>query len=286
MDDKFLNIALAPALRNAADILTELSDTPRLDAELLAAFALKMSRGDMLMQVRDLTAPPSFTALLKRRIAHEPVAYITGTQAFWDLELRVTPDVLIPRADSETLIEAAQRAFIEAEGPMRVLDLGTGSGALLLAALSIFPKAQGVGIDASINALAVAQNNSVRLGFAERADMRHISWLDKGWQAKLDGAFDLILCNPPYVETEAKLDKQVAEYEPHSALFAGQTGLDDYLILVPALHNLLSPSGVAVVEIGYQQAKSVSDLANMSGLSSLMTHDLSGNPRCLTMRIN
>ncbi len=285
MDDIFLENALAPALRDAAEMLKNISGTPRLDAELLAAFALGMTRGDMLMQIRDLPEPPSLNALLNRRIAHEPVAYITGTQAFWDLELWVTPDVLIPRADSETLIEAAQAAFADRNKPERILDLGTGSGALLLAALSLFPHATGIGIDASDRALAVAQNNAFRLGFADRAEMRHLSWSEKAWQSSLGAPFDLILCNPPYVETDANLEPQVSQYEPHSALFAGPAGMDDYRILIPTLPFLLSAGGVAVIEIGYTQAHAVSDLASMSGLSAQLMRDLSGNPRCLTMRI-
>ncbi len=279
-----LSSTFPTALNDAAAALSTSSDTPRLDAELLAAFALGMTRSDMLMQMRDLVEPPTFANLLVRRIAHEPVAYITGTQAFWDLELRVTPDVLIPRSDSETLIEAAQLAFTGGSGPKHVLDLGTGSGALLLAALSLFPLASGVGIDASLDALAVASDNAAQLGFAARAEMRYLSWLDAGWQAALNGPFDLILCNPPYVETGADLATQVSGYEPHSALFAGSAGMDDYRILIPALPTLLSPDGIAIIEIGYRQASAVGDLASISGLSTILSYDLSGNPRCLTVR--
>jgi release factor glutamine methyltransferase len=277
---------VSATLRDAAAALAGVSDSARLDGELLMAHALSMERGDMLMRARDLTVPDAFADLLARRLAHEPVAYITGTQAFWDLQLHVTPDVLIPRADSETLIEAAQAVFAGGVGPDNVLDLGTGSGALLLAALSMFPRAHGTGIDASAVTLAVAQDNARRLGFANRAAMRHLSWRDTDWQAQLGMTpFDLILCNPPYIEDDAVLARQVAEYEPHPALFAGQEGLDDYRILMPALPGLLSPDGVAILEIGYMQAESVGNLAQKSGLSATLQHDLSGNPRCLTLRI-
>jgi release factor glutamine methyltransferase len=114
--------------------------------------------------------------------------------------------------------------------------------------------------------------------------MRHLCWTDKSWQSSLGEPFDLILCNPPYVETGANLELQVSAYEPHSALFAGPEGMDDYRILIPALPCLLSASGIAIFEIGYTQAEAVSDLASKSGLSTQLTHDLSGNPRCLTMR--
>jgi release factor glutamine methyltransferase len=243
-----------------------------------------MTRGEMLLRMRDLACPATFPLLLARRMAHEPVAYITGTRAFWDLELVVNPSVLIPRADSEALIEAAQSAFAACTAPDRILDLGTGSGALLLAALSLFPAAHGIGIDASEAALGVARGNAKHLGFSDRADMRRLSWHDPNWHAALGDPFDLILCNPPYVEADAELATQVREYEPHSALFAGHDGMDDYRILIPALPQILSAGGVAIVEIGYTQAELVGELALVSGLSSQLTHDLSGNPRCLTMR--
>jgi release factor glutamine methyltransferase len=207
-------LTIADALRDAALALAAISESARLDGELLMAHALALERGDMLMRARDLTVPDAFAGLLARRIAHEPVAYIIGTQAFWDLQLHVTPDVLIPRADSETLIDAALAAFAGRADPDHVLDLGTGSGALLLAALSAFTGARGTGIDASASALAVAQDNARRLGFANRAATRHLSWRDNDWQAQLRGTpFDLILCNPPYIEDDAVLARQVAEYE-------------------------------------------------------------------------
>ena len=280
-----MTAALSLTLRSAADALTAVSDTPRLDAELLAAFALGISRSVMLLRMPDLVEPETFPALLRRRLKHEPIAYITGTRAFWDLELKVTSDVLIPRADSETLIEAAQEAFTGHSAPDRILDLGTGSGALLLAALSVFPAAQGTGIDASTAALLVARGNAQLLGVADRTDMRHLSWLDTNWQAALGGPFDLILCNPPYVEADANLARQVCEYEPHGALFAGPDGMDDYRILIPALPDLLSARGVAIIEIGHKQAPDVSNLARNSGLTSHLTYDLGGNPRCLTLRL-
>lgn len=269
---------LADTLRKTALLLADVSNTPRLDAELLAAHTLCLDRSAMLLRLTDLSAPAELADMVERRLANEPVAYITGRQAFWDLDLAVTPDVLIPRADSETLIELAVEYF--RTSPARILDLGTGSGALLLGCLSAFPEASGVGMDASAAALAVAQANADRLGFASRSHWMHRSWADADWNSDL-GQFDLILSNPPYVETDAELDAMVAAYEPHSALFAGPDGLDDYRILIPQIPSMLAPGGIAIFEIGHRQAKAVSDLASNAGLSTEMRRDLAGNPRAL-----
>jgi release factor glutamine methyltransferase len=271
---------LAPVLRDATTTLDAVSATPRLDAELLLAHALGIERSEMLLRQHSLNAPDSFAALVTRRIAHEPVAYITGTQAFWDLELRVTPDVLIPRADSETLLEAAIAWFGPDRSPTRIADLGTGSGALLLAALSIFPAAEGFGIDASVPALAVASTNADRLGFADRAQFDVRDWTLPGWSEGL-GQFDLILCNPPYIEDDEILAPMVSAYEPHGALFAGGDGLDDFRLLIPHLPHLLNTNGIALFEIGYNQAESVSLLAADAGFVTELRHDLAGNPRVL-----
>lgn len=271
---------LADTLRDTAARLAGVSNTARLDAELLAAHVLGLERSQMLLRLGDLEAPAGLAALAERRLRHEPVAYITGRQAFWDLDLVVTPDVLIPRADSETLIEMAVESFAGRQKPARILDLGTGSGALLLACLSALPETGGVGMDASAAALAVAQANGDRLGFASRANWVHRSWTEPGWHDDL-GLFDLVVSNPPYVETDAGLDAMVADFEPHSALFAGPDGLDDYRLLIPQLASLLAPGGIAIFEIGHSQAGAVSDLASNAGLSTEMRRDLAGKPRAL-----
>ncbi|MCB4858558.1 peptide chain release factor N(5)-glutamine methyltransferase [Sphingobium sp. PNB] len=267
-------MGVAPALRQATERLALISATPRLDAELLLAHALEIDRNDLLMRQRDLSVPPGFEALLQRRLTGEPIAYITGARDFWTISLRVTPDVLIPRPDSETLIEAALDHF-GARSPARILDLGTGSGALLLAALSQWPQASGVGVDISPAALAVAQGNADRLDLSERADFRMGDWAEG-----MDGSFDLILINPPYIARDVALAGDVF-HEPESALFAGADGLDDYRRIAPMLPRLLAPDGMAAIEIGYDQRLSVSTLLADQGLSVAVRHDLAGHDRCL-----
>lgn len=277
-----MNRPVSQQLAAATKALEAVSDTPRLDAELLMAHALGLSRNDLLLRARDLQAPPDFEALLLRRLAHEPVAYIRGYQEFWDLTLTVTPATLIPRGDSETLIEAAHTHFRSRTPPARILDLGTGSGALLLASLSLFPDAAGVAIDASDAALAVAQGNADRLGFGARTTFLHRSWRNSGWRDDL-GQYDLILCNPPYVETDADLAPQVRAFEPASALFAGADGLADYRRLIPQVSALLASGGVAIFEIGQGQAEAISGLATNQGLAVQPHPDLAGIVRALSL---
>ena len=263
------------SLSSAAKRLEEVSDTPRLDAELLMAHALGVSREAMLLSQLDDAPPEAFDALLARRLAHEPVAYVTGTRDFWTISLSVSPAVLIPRPDSETLIEAAVEHF-GAAGPKTVLDLGTGSGALVLAALAEWPEASGLGIDASEAALEVAAGNAQRLGLAERAEFRL-----GNWAAGLSGRFDLILCNPPYIEANVALPPSVEGFEPHSALFSGEEGLDDYRVLVPQLAALVAPGGMIAVEIGSTQGEAVSGLFRQAELSSQIRKDLGGRDRAI-----
>jgi release factor glutamine methyltransferase len=226
-------------------------------------------------------APAAFAELVARRAAHEPVAYIRGHQEFFGLPFMVTPDVLIPRGDSETLVEAALAARPDAT---RVLDCGTGSGALLLAVLNELPQARGIGIDRSEPAVAVARANATRLGLGERARMIRADWHAAGWSGDLGGPFDLILANPPYVETDAPLDPTVRDHEPAGALFAGPDGLDDYRVLVPQLPDLLADQGVALVEIGYTQAEAVTAIGAAAGLAALLHKDLGGRPRVLEFK--
>jgi release factor glutamine methyltransferase len=269
---------VSEALREAALRLGATSDTARLDAEVLMAHALGVARSEMLLRHMAAPAPASFAPLVERRAAQEPVAYITGEQEFFGLPFRVSPEVLIPRGDSEVLVEAALAARPDARS---VLDCGTGSGALLLAVLSHLPNARGTGIDRSVGALAVADANAEALGLAERAGMLQADWKAPGWTRDLGAPFDLILANPPYVEETARLDRSVHAYEPAGALFSGPEGLDDYRVLVPQMPDLLAPGGVALVEIGHAQADAVSAIGKAAGLEARLHRDLAGRPRVL-----
>ena len=274
---------VSEALRRAAERLSATSDTARLDAEILMAHVLGASRSDMLVRHMRDSVPEGFEALVDRRASHEPVAYITGEQEFYGLNLFVGPGVLIPRGDSETLIEAASEAFADRGPPNRILDLGTGSGALLLAALSQFPNASGCAVDASSEAEAVFRRNARRHVQGSIPEFRLVDWTEPGWAASLC-KYDLILCNPPYVEQEADLDPDVRDFEPASALFAGEEGLDDYRVLIPQIGGLLGSGGVAIFEIGASQADAVSAIAKAEGFSVEARNDLANRPRCLVLR--
>lgn len=269
------------AIRAAAERLSAISDTARLDAEVLMAHAFGVTRSDLLLRHMRDPAPADFAALVERRAAAEPVAYIVGSQDFFGLTLAVSPAVLIPRGDSEVLVEAALAARPAAS---RVLDCGTGSGALLLAVLANLSAATGIGIDRSQEALAVARGNAEATGLADRAEMRLADWDRADWAAGL-GQFDLILANPPYVEEATELDPSVRAYEPAGALFAGIEGLDAYRVLIPQLPDLLAPDGAALIEIGHTQAEPVAAIARGSGLECRLHKDLAGRARVLEMQI-
>jgi len=272
---KAVNRALAEAARN----LEKVSVTARLDAELLMAEALNIDRDRLLLSPPAGDVPKRFWTMIERRQKGEPVAYITGRRAFWDIELHVGPGVLVPRPDSEVLIASAIEHFAGTAGPKRILDLGTGPGTLLLAALDVWPDATGIGIDKSRRALSYASANSRRLGFEQRADLRIGNWA-KG----VKGTFDLILCNPPYVREDAELGVGVREFEPDEALFAGGEGLDAYRVLAPQLPALVAKGGLAAVEIGFDQAESVAPMLAVDGLIASIANDLSGKPRAVLLR--
>ncbi len=253
-------------------------ETPRLDAEVLLAHLLGCTRGDLLLRPDRSIDAQAYDILINRRAAGEPVAHITGRREFWSLDLIVSPAVLIPRPDSETLIEVALRLC--RPPPARILDLGTGSGALLLAALSEWPAATGLGIDASPAALAVAQANARHTGLADRAAFRL-----GDWGAGLAERFDLVLANPPYIAENEPLSPEVRAHEPASALFAGADGLADYRRILPQLPGLLAPAGLALLEIGHTLGAALLALAAAQGLAAALYPDLAGRDRCVALRV-
>ena len=273
-------MSVAQAIRAATAKLEATSDTARLDAELLMAHALGVSRSDMLLRHMTDREPATFADLVTRRAAHEPVAHLTGHQEFYGRTFAVTPDTLIPRGDSEVLIDSALEYAADAQ---RVLDLGTGTGALLVTALLELEGASGLATDQSAEALKVAEDNARRLGLEKtRARFECRDWTSEGWADDL-GRFDLILCNPPYVEEAAALDPDVRDYEPATALFAGPEGLDDYRILVPQLRALMTDGAIAILEIGATQSGAVTNMAQGHGFNVTLRKDLAGRPRCLVL---
>ena len=250
------------------------SATPRLDAELLMAHALGIDRNALLLDL-DRGVPAGFASLVDRRAAHEPIAYITGTRGFWTIDLAVGPGALVPRADSETLVEAAIERFA-ATPPATILDLGTGPGTLLLALLAEWPAAQGLGIDRSAAALGYATANAPATGVGRRA-----RFVRGDWAAAIGVRFDLVVANPPYVEADADLPREVRAHEPAGALFAGADGLDEYRRLAPVLRGLIAPGGAAILEIGATQATAVTALLAAEGFAVACRADLGGRPRVL-----
>ena len=273
--------AIAKALSRATNELGRVSDTPRLDAELLMAEALHIDRDKLILAPPARDVPDRFLEMLERRKAGEPVAYITGRRAFWNIELHVGPGVLIPRPDSEVLIAAALEHFEGMAGPKRILDLGTGPGTLLLAALDLWPDATGVGVDVSRQAMSYAAANARRLGFEGRVKL-----VEGDWAKGSSERFDLILCNPPYVAEDAELGPGVREFEPDEALFAGREGLDAYRQLAPQLPLLLNERGLAAVEIGHDQTQPVTALLQRDGLVARVANDLAGRPRAVLLTRN
>jgi release factor glutamine methyltransferase len=270
--------AISRALADAARQLDPTSDTARLDSELLMAEALHIDRDKLILAPPDRKVPERFWAMVDRRKAGEPVAYITGRRAFWNIELHVGPGVLVPRPDSEVLIASAIEHFEGKDGPERILDLGTGPGTLLLAALDVWPEATGMGTDVSRSALSYAAANARRLEFEARLKL-----VQADWASGVTERFDLVLCNPPYVADGAELGPGVREYEPDEALFAGEEGLDAYRVLAPQLPRLLNPGGIAAIEIGFGQAGAVTRLLARDGLEARVANDLAGRPRAVLL---
>ncbi len=255
-------------------------EAPRREARLLAAHLLGTPPGRLLDPDSPVEAA-AWSELVARRASREPMAFITGRRGFWTLDLAVSTATLIPRPDSETLVTAARHLFPAPESVGRILDLGTGTGCLLLAALCEFPSAFGVGVDRAPQAALLAARNAAENGMAARS-----AFLAADWAAPLRGSFDLILCNPPYIPSGdiAGLMPEVARHEPVSALDGGADGLDAYRLLIASLPQLLSPGGAAVFELGEGQGESVAALAEAAGIHALgVDPDLSGVRRALKL---
>lgn len=270
---------VADAWRHGAAVLAAAGvNTPRIDARLLMMQAAGLSRLELLSDPQRLIDPAHYGALLARRAAREPIALILGRQEFWSLTFAVSADTLIPRADSETLIDAALAALPDRSRVGTILDLGTGTGCLLLAALTEFTGAWGVGVDRSPGAAALAARNAESLGLAGRAAM-----LCGDWAGALSGQFDIVLSNPPYIPAGdiEGLMPEVGRHEPHLALNGGPDGLEGYRTILSSLPRLLSPGGVAVLELGIGQADAVGALA---GGTFELRADLAGYPRAIVLR--
>ena len=257
---------------------------PRREARALIAHALALSPEALLRLGRTSVVPTARAeALVARRALREPFAFITGTQGFWSLDLAVSPATLIPRADTESVVEAALAA-VDRTSSLRVLDLGTGTGAILLALLAEWPTAFGLGLDRSEAACVLARGNAKRNGLGARS-----AFVCGDWATALGGdvSFDVVVSNPPYIPRGeiAELMPEVACHEPRLALDGGEDGLDAYRQLARAAARLLTPAGVAVFEIGLGQGPEVASIAAAAGLRSDGRHvDLGGHLRALAFR--
>lgn len=273
----------ADALRRAAERLAAAGlEDAREEARRLLAAAGPLTSAQLITSLND--AQPAdeaerLNALVDRRASREPLSHILGTVGFWTLELEVTPDVLTPRPDTETVVEAALEAVSDRSAPLRMLDMGTGSGAILLALLSELPSATGLATDISPAALAVAQRNAGRNGLVDRISFAETSWADG-----VEGPFDLVVSNPPYIASTVieTLEPEVREHEPRLALDGGPDGLGPYPHLLAEAKRLLAPGGLAVFEIGYDQGEAALQLAGASGaVEASLRQDLAGRDRAL-----
>lgn len=283
------HVSQADLLRAAArDLAAAGIELPVLEARLLVGHVLGLSREALLAEPGRPVSAAGARALdgvVARRRLGEPLAYILGEREFWSLPFMVSPDVLIPRPDSEAIVETALSHIGNVCRSPRILDLGTGSGCLLLALLSECPSAFGIGLDRSPAALRVARANAARLGLAERCAFVCADW----GSALADGGFDLVVANPPYVDGRSLLQlcPSVRGFEPEGALLGGTDGLDAYRALAPQLPRLLAPAGFAAVELGAGQRQPVADLLAAAGLATVaVSHDLAGRERCLVLQRN
>ena len=280
---------VANVLKDAEGLLKAAGiDSPRRDARVLLGHVLQWPTQTVSMRMDIFLMPDQesvFKALVDKRAERQPISQIVGKRGFWTLDLAVTQDTLDPRPDSEVLIETLlDHGPDDRNQPMRILDFGTGTGCLLLAVLSEFPAAFGVGVDISPQALLVARSNAACCSLAERA-----RFLLSRWGDALDGmSFDIIIANPPYIpdgEIDG-LEPEVSRWEPRLALAGGPDGLDCYRQIMPYVSNLLTPGGLMVFEVGQGQALDVARFGGDSGLTLLeIRKDLGGVERCVCFRL-
>lgn len=259
-------------------------ENPRREARLLLAAAMGRTWGDLVGQEKQPVpgdAAARFEGFVLRRAAREPVSRILGRREFWSLDFGLSAATLDPRADSEALIEAVLVAVPSRDAPLAILDLGCGSGCLLLALLSEYPRAQGLGVDLAPLAVATAGANAVRNGLEQRARFQVGDW-DSG----LAGRFDIIVSNPPYIPTSriATLEPEVAQHDPRLALDGGRDGLDAHRQLAQLLPRRLAEDGIAVIEHGDEQGPAAQSIYEAAGLVLRKWRaDLGGHRRCLVM---
>lgn len=267
-------------------------ESPRLDAELLLAHNLGLNRVQLYMQFdRPLSEGElqSFKALLKRRSEREPLAYILGKKEFYSMEFEVSRDVLIPRPETELLVEKAVQHFQDQSSlPLRFLDIGTGSGCIALSLAKQFPHAQISALDISEKALQIAQKNAQRHGLEAQIDFIEMDFLNPASRESLKEPFDLIISNPPYV-AEKDFPRLAPElrFEPKNALTSGEDGLDFYRELISVTPSYLKPGGLALFEIGFDQAESIEKLATKAGFQKInILKDYAGHPRVASLQLS
>ena len=271
------------ALNQSNDLLSKAGiETARLDARLLIEHALGLSPHESTLKSERLLRAEEYArlqVLMARRAKREPLAYIVAEREFWSLSFKVSPATLVPRPDSETVIEAALANIPDRDTALTVLDLGTGSGCLLLSLLHELPGATGVGVDRCREALKIARENANQLSLSERA-----SFVCADWSNGLSASFDIILCNPPYISYEdlETLMPEVLNYEPRHALSGGSDGLESYRAVASLISDMLHVNGKIIFEIGMSQAADVSKILIENGLQVIDNKkDLLGRPRCI-----
>ncbi len=260
-------------------------DTPELDARLLLQAAMGLRHEDLIIEAALSVSDQErekLEAMVARRLAHEPVSRILGRRAFWNADFEVTTDTLDPRADSETLVEGVL-SHVDRTKPRALLDLGTGTGCLLLSLLQELPRATGLGIDVSAGAVETARRNAESLRLADRVEFMEINWND----LTPSGSYDVVIGNPPYIAAAdiADLAPEVRDYDPLTALSGGADGLDCYREIAALLPAVLAENGLVALEIGAAQAEDVKGILGKAGLVVLQTlTDLAGHDRCIIAR--